>query len=121
MISQERDSKGSVLFGLTDELQRIAAILDPGKSTSSFNRLDTDNDLKSFEEYIRDDEKKWICQPSWTHTTKCSGGGTGKGEKLGSLGRTEEGSRKEKVIIRICQTRMLTIQAQDGEEEEEHV
>ncbi|KAL1276928.1 hypothetical protein QQF64_023601, partial [Cirrhinus molitorella] len=41
----------------------------------------------------------------------------GKGEKLGSLGRTEEGSREERVIIRIGQTRMLTVQAQDGEEE----
>ncbi|KAL0153061.1 hypothetical protein M9458_051660, partial [Cirrhinus mrigala] len=47
----------SMLFGLKDELERISAILDPGKSTSSFKRLDSESDLKSFEEYIKDDEK----------------------------------------------------------------
>ncbi|XP_050957221.1 uncharacterized protein LOC127158113 [Labeo rohita] len=51
----------SMLFVLKDELERKSAILDPGKSTSSFKRLDSESDLKSFEEYIKDDEKKWIC------------------------------------------------------------
>ncbi|CAM4611404.1 unnamed protein product [Leuciscus chuanchicus] len=40
----------SMLFGLKDQLQQIAGILDPGKSTSSIQRLDSESDLKSFEE-----------------------------------------------------------------------
>jgi hypothetical protein len=51
----------SLLFGLKEELQQLAAILDPGKSSSSFTRLESESDLKSFEECMKDDQKKWIC------------------------------------------------------------
>lgn len=51
----------SLLFGLKEELQQLAAILDPGKSSSSFKKLESESDLKSFEECMKDDEKKWIC------------------------------------------------------------
>lgn len=49
----------SLLFGLKEELQQLAAIFDPGKS--SFTRLESESDLKSFEESMKVDQKKWIC------------------------------------------------------------
>ncbi|KAF5896199.1 serine/arginine repetitive matrix protein 5-like isoform X2, partial [Clarias magur] len=52
----------AMLFDLKEELQRVAAIVDTGNTcTSSIKRLDSESDLKSFEESIKDDEKKSIC------------------------------------------------------------
>ncbi|KAF5886042.1 serine arginine-rich splicing factor 4-like isoform X14, partial [Clarias magur] len=51
----------AMLFDLKEELRRVAAIVDPGNSSSSIKRLDSERDLRSFEESIKDEEKKSIC------------------------------------------------------------
>ena len=50
-----------MLFDLKDQLQQVVAILDPGRSTTTLKKMDSESDLKLFEENIKDVDNNFIC------------------------------------------------------------
>ncbi|KAK7149229.1 hypothetical protein R3I94_008753 [Phoxinus phoxinus] len=51
----------AMLFDLKDQLQQVVGILDPGRSTTTLKKMDSESDLKVFDENIKDVDKKSIC------------------------------------------------------------
>lgn len=50
-----------MLFDLKDQLKQVVGILDPGRSTTTLKKMDSESDLKIFEEHIKDVDNKLIC------------------------------------------------------------
>lgn len=50
-----------MLFDLKDQLQQVAGILDPGRSTATIKKMESESDLKIFEDKIQDVDNRLIC------------------------------------------------------------
>ncbi|XP_058633008.1 uncharacterized protein LOC131541341 isoform X2 [Onychostoma macrolepis] len=51
----------SMLFDLKDQLQKVSGILDPGRSTATIKKMESESDLKIFEDKIQDVDNRLIC------------------------------------------------------------